>query len=840
MFRKQATVRQTNVWPGITRSARLPCIFSAVSLLITVWAQPIQISGRYPHLAMFNQSPEVGVGAVVEWQDRLWIITYSPHRPGGSDDKLYILDADLKRETFAKSVGGTPANRLIHRESRQLFIGPYVVDEQRHVRVIPMGERPQDATENRIYGRLTATARHLIDPANKVYHFDMEGVLYEVNVHTLDIDLLYVRPIPGWHAKGGYTAQGRLILANNGERGAADPARYGAFEYQIDPTQQSAEDVGALADWDGAEEWRLIRRRQFTEVTGPGGIQGAPSEEAPAWATGWDKRSLILMVMQDGEWDEFRMPKADYSYDGYHGWHTEWPRIREAVPASSAAPARLLMNKHGGLFVFPHFLTAADTSGLRPLGSYLKVISDFQAWNGRIVFACNETSMFDNPLAGQAQSNLWFSDWEALRELGNPAGWGGVWMEDDVPAGARSVPYLVGGYEQRVLHLAHQTERPVRFRLEIDRTGSAQWEFYRTIEVPAGGYAFHILPSALECQWMRLAVDSEVVAATAYFHYGPSRGAITDDRKFVALADVDRTGAYTSAIIRPRGADMGTLHLLAHRVDDDGRVTEVGHYEIDQDMVLQHQPQDTGGAGYLRERGTVDGLGYEIDKASVIVRQGERRYRLPKGDWAYDEEWPAGWPRSHREVVTERSLLNAHGTIYMRPRDNSGGIRALKPITTHNKRITDFCSWRGMLVLAGTWVDGPEACPQFVRSTDGQVGLWFGDIDDLWKLGKPRGVGGPWHETEVQAGAPSDPYLMTGYDRKRVELRHDQDRLVTFQLEVDLFGAVDTPETYFLYERIPVPAGEGLIHEFPEGYGAHWIRLIADTDCVATAIFTYE
>jgi hypothetical protein len=812
---------------------------AAVTLLLTAWAQPIEISGRYPHLAMYNQSPEVGVGAVVEWQDRLWVITYSPHRPGGSDDKLYIIDADLNRETFAGSVGGTPANRLIHSESGQLFIGPYVVDEQRNVRVIPMGERPQDASANRIYGRLTATARHLRDPANKVYHFDMEGVLYEVDVHTLDVGLLHVRPIPGWHAKGGYTGQGRLVLANNGERGAADPARYGTFEYQLDPTQHSPEDVGALADWDG-DDWRLIRRRQFTEVTGPGGIHGAPSEDAPVWATGWDKRSLILMVLQDGEWNEFRLPKADYSYDGYHGWHTEWPRIREAVPACDAEPARLLMNKHGGFFDFPHFLTADDTSGLRPIGSYLKVISDFQAWNGRIVFACNETSMFDNPLAGQAQSNLWFSDWDALRELGLPVGWGGPWIEDDVAAGTRSVPYLLAGYEQRVLHLAHQSQETVRFELEIDRTGRGDWQVYRTIEVPAGAYQFHILPPHVEGQWLRLAPDRDATAATAYFHYGPSRGAGPDEPKFVALADVGRKGAYTSAIIRPRGADMGTLHLLAHRVDDNGEVTEVGHYEIGPDMVLHHRPDDTDGAAYIRERAVVDELDFEIDTASVILRQGERRYRLPKGHPDYDERWPAGWPRSHREVVTERSLINAHGTIYMRPRNNSGGIRALKPVTTHNKRITDFCSWRGMLVLAGARVDAPEAGPHDVRSTDGQVGLWFGDIDDLWKLGNPRGVGGPWQRTPVRAGAPSDPYLMAGYDRKRVELSHDLDRPVTFTLEVDVLGAVDTPETYLSYARISVAPGSEVTHEFPEGYAAHWIRVVADLDCVATATFIYE
>jgi hypothetical protein len=427
-----------------------------------------------------------------------------------------------------------------------------------------------------------------------------------------------------------------------------------------------------------------------------------------------------------------------------------------------------------------------------------------------------------------------------LRQLGHPVGWGGVWIQDDVPAGTRSVPYLLAGYDRRVLHLAHQSQAAVRFELQIDGTGRGNWRPYRTIELAPGDYTFHILPDDLEAQWLRISPDRDATAVTAYLHYGLSRGSVTDETKFVALADIDDIPACTGAIIRPRGGNLGTLHLLAHRVDEQGNVTETGHYEIDKDMVLRPRPDDAGGIEYLRRRATVEGLDFEIDTASVVVRQGERRYRLPKGHPAYSERWPAGWPRGHREVVTERSFINAHGTIYMRPRDNSGGIRALKPVTTHNKRITDFCSWRGLLVLAGTRIDASETCPHFIRSTDGQVGLWFGDIDDLWKLGKPRGIGGPWHGTPVQAGVPSDPYLMTGYDRKQVELSHDKDRPVTFLLEIDVLGAIDTPDVYFPYAQLSVPPGDGLIHRFPEGYSAHWIRLITDTDCVATAIFTYD
>jgi hypothetical protein len=37
--------------------------------------KPKQVSGIYPHLAMFNDESECGTGAVVPWADRLWAIT---------------------------------------------------------------------------------------------------------------------------------------------------------------------------------------------------------------------------------------------------------------------------------------------------------------------------------------------------------------------------------------------------------------------------------------------------------------------------------------------------------------------------------------------------------------------------------------------------------------------------------------------------------------------------------------------------------------------------------------------------------------------------------------------
>ena len=88
-----------------------------------------------------------------------------------------------------------------------------------------------------------------------------------------------------------------------------------------DPTTTS----GVLAQWNGKpgkENWEIVLRNQFTDVTSKGGIYGAadPAKD-PLWAVGWDYRSVILAVREpDKGWSYYRLPKASHAYDGAHGW----------------------------------------------------------------------------------------------------------------------------------------------------------------------------------------------------------------------------------------------------------------------------------------------------------------------------------------------------------------------------------------------------------------------------------------------------------------------------------------------------------------------------------------
>ena len=267
---------------------------------------------------------ECGIGAVVPWAGKLWLITYPPHQTRGGPDKLWSIDEKLNLKFAPESVGGTHAGRMIHRESNQLVIGPYFIDAQGKVRAADV--------KTKLIGRMTAVARHLTDPKNMVYLFDMEGAVYEVNTRTLAVKKLFTRPPPGDHGKGGYTAQGRLVIANNGAG-------------------------GVLAEWDG-QVWRIIERKQFCDVTGPDGIYGGTDDTSPLWAIGWDRRSGILKLLDAGKWYTFRMPKASHAFDPKHGWYTEWPRIRRI------SAGRLMMDMHGMFYDFPKGFSAADTGGI--------------------------------------------------------------------------------------------------------------------------------------------------------------------------------------------------------------------------------------------------------------------------------------------------------------------------------------------------------------------------------------------------------------------------------------------------------------------------------------------
>ena len=785
--------------------------------------EPRQISGIYPHLAMFNKEGECGTGAVVAWADRLWVITYGPHLPFGSSDKLYEITPGLEQIIRPESVGGTPANRMIHRESQQLLIGPYVIDAERKVRVIP---------PEKMLGRLTGNARHLTDPTTKAYYATMEEGLYEVDVKTLEVTghikdgnapkkgfskesnpARLDSKLPGYHGKGLYSGQGRVVYANNGDRDE---------RVLTDPATPS----GALGEWTKpGDDWQLVRRNQFTEVTGPGGLSGNEHPETdPVWSVGWDHRSLILMCLDAGKWHSYRLPKSSHSYDGAHGWNTEWPRIRDI------GEDRLLMTMHGAFWKFPKTFSPASSAGIAPRSNYLKVIGDFARWGDRVVFGCDDSANKEflnvrkakGKLAGpgESQSNLWFVQPEQLDKAGPVIGRGALWLDDAVKAGEVSEPYLFSGYRHRSLHLA--AAQGAGFTLEVDTEGNGQWQELSRQTLKNTDHLWVDFLADQPGVWLRLKAQEDGSKVSAIFHYRND-----DPRTTEAAAMFDGIAKpgdreVTGGVMLARGAGVRTLRYVTQTPEcyDFGTAFDLNPVD------------DAKGMDWTAKNAAIPTGVLTHDEASILYVDDKGRWRLPRGTAALDQAGPLGVERVCREVCTERDLFNAGGTFYELPAENAGGFAKLRPVTTHNRRIKDYASYRGLLVMSGLRKDARGE--HIVRSSDDKTALWVGAVDDLWQFGKARGEGGPWKNTKVKAGAVSDPYLFTGYDKKHLTLITDTVTRIT--VEADITGT----GKWVIYRSFDVSPGEDVEHDLPAAFGAYWLRCVSSADATVTAWLQYQ
>lgn len=795
--------------------------------------KPDSISGIYPRLAYYNNEGECGTGAVIPWADRLWLITYGPHLPNGSSDKLYEVTPDYRQIVREESIGGTPANRMVHKESNQLFIGPYVIDKAGKVRVIPHQTMP---------GRLTGNARHLTDPAGKIYYGTMEEGFYEVDVNTLDVKELYQdgnskrgikddtnNILPGVHGKGLYSGQGVMLFTNNGE-GTQEALK----KFDVE--------AGVLAEWDG-KDWKVVRRNQFVEVTGPGGIYGNTNPETdPLWATGWDHKSVILGVRdaKDG-WSFYRLPKASHSYDGAHGWNTEWPRIRNV--GTEAAPD-YLMTMHGMFWRFPGQFTAKNSVGIRPRSAYLKVIGDFTRWNDQLVFGCDDSAQkeflnkrkakgnIEGP--GQSNSNLWFTSFTKPDELGPATAEGAVWVKESVKANEASEPFLFAGWVNRMGWIKNEGKQPVTFTFEVDETGSNKWKTLKSVTINPGKATNVPFTTGDKGEWIRVKADKNTLATASFSYTTPDNRPMEPDGMYKGLVSVTENNL-TGGLLYGLGDNRRALGLLANTITN-GKEVETGYYEMGDKLKLVRK-EDPATVDFIRTKFAVPQQVVSIENSSVLVVDDlGRRWRLPLGDEAYTQLTNQGKLRVCREVATERDLFSCMGTFYELPAENADGYAKIRPVSTHHYRIHDYASYRGMLILTGVNPEEGGSNEHIIVSDDGKAAVWAGVIDDLWQLGKPVGKGGPWKDAEVKAGTVSDPYLIGFYDRKQLVLSHQSDKDVTFTIEVDPTGNGDWME----YKLQQVKAGEEWTYEFPEEFQSRWIRFSVDTDTKVTTWLEYK
>ena len=462
----------------------------------TLPASVHHISGVIPEFAQIGDfgppRSENGVGCLMPWNGKLYVLSYVSHRRGtGTGNGLRVIEGDFTMSRHPAGIGidGTYANRMVHHESSQLIIGPHVIDTDHIVRTV------QELVEIRLCG----TARHLTDPKNRVYMLGMEGELFEMDVHTLQVtflfDLTKELETPGelsCHFKDCYTESGRLVVVNN--------------DYS-EPDFLGQQSEGTLATFDG-KTWTVVERKPYV------GLGGLGPYGHNVFASGWDRASAILKVFTgaDQTWTTYRLPKASHCFE--HKWQTEWPRIR------SVEHERLLMDHHGMFYELSPWAFGKRIWGIRPISTHLWVHGDFCSWKGMLVIGCDNASHESggNLQCAEPQSGLWFGRTDDLWNLGKPKGWGGPWWDTEVRAGEPSDPYLMTGFDKRCIHFSHQAPSTVRFTVEVDFQGDNHFHAYETFTVPQGGYAQHVFPAGFSAHWVRVVADTDCTA-TAQLHY---------------------------------------------------------------------------------------------------------------------------------------------------------------------------------------------------------------------------------------------------------------------------------------------------------------------------------
>ena len=420
---------------------------------------------------------ECGVGALLPWADALWASTYNSHKSAsGTGLALYRIDESLKMEKV-HTHNGTHANRFVHKESNQAFIGPYAIDMKGNWRFI---EALKDI-------RITATFAHLKERASLVYHLGMEGELLETDVSTLRtrqvedvLKLLGGKRRP--HFKGAYTGQGRIVVANNG-----------FYEY--------GEENPGLAEFDGSR-WNILSNKPHMECMGRENLGNV------IFCTGWDESSVLFWALVKGKWQKYRLPKGGHVQE--HAWQTEWMRIREVETE------HFLMDIQGIFYELQPMPFEDAIWGVKPICNHLRIIPDYCAFRGMFAAGGNQTTPnSDNyAYAGQPQSGIWFGKTDDLWQWGKPSGWGGPWRKTAVKAGAPSEPFLMTGFTNKMVHL--KTDKATAITIEVDFLGNGSWERYERLAV--NGYARHIFPMGFTAHWVRVTAGSDCTA-TAEFMY---------------------------------------------------------------------------------------------------------------------------------------------------------------------------------------------------------------------------------------------------------------------------------------------------------------------------------
>jgi hypothetical protein len=238
-------------------------VLAAVATASAASTDLLQVSGIFPALTLTADSApaganvtsprsECGVGAMMSWLDRMYVISYLSVPKAGAGTGLYAIDANLQLTKLANH-SSVYANRMMHPPTNSIVIGPYVIDAFGNIRTF----------EALLLVRVGGMAEHITEPDTRVYMLGMDGPLWDcslVDMQCVQIfDLVQALNIPASieqpHFKAAHTMNGTLYVGSN------------TFE-QADALGLAS--GGRLASWQGnlTSPWTILEETAFFEITG--------------------------------------------------------------------------------------------------------------------------------------------------------------------------------------------------------------------------------------------------------------------------------------------------------------------------------------------------------------------------------------------------------------------------------------------------------------------------------------------------------------------------------------------------------------------------------------------
>ncbi len=424
-------------------------------------------------------------------------------------------------------------------------------------------------------------------------------------------------------------------------------------------------------------------------------------------------------------------------------------------------------------------------------------------------------------------NKLWFVTYVAHKQ-GSGDGTGLFTVDDDMQI-ARHPASVVGTYANRMIH--KESDQCIIGPHIIDTEGNVR-TFKTLVDTRITGTARHLTDP--QNKVYILGMEGEFFEADVNTLECAHLADLTKE-----LGTSGQHDAHFKDIFCNHGRVVVVNNSYYHKdfIDPEGCDGRLAEWDGQKWTVLARTQFNTLGGRLQGELGkAIYAVGQ--DRASAVMNvflpnTGWKTYRLPKATHTQNHAWTTEWPRL-REIESERWALNASGMFYEIAAMSYGDcVWGVRPVSSHLRIIGDFCPWNGMLVMAGDQTTPINDSNPVVGQP--QANLWFGKTDDLWQWGKPTGWGGPWWDSYVREAQPSDPFLMTGFDHKCLHISADEAGKFTVKVQVDFRG----DGRWCDYTRLECPPSGYVHHEFPQGFSAHWLRLVPERNGIATAQLHY-